>query len=89
MPSMFPTGKGQEDQCDTENEGLLSMETPQEETSLENLEVGEDEDGEIALLPLERCLRILPHDQDTGGFFVAVFKKVAALKGLSIKLFCF
>ncbi|KAI8342302.1 S-adenosyl-L-methionine-dependent methyltransferase [Chlamydoabsidia padenii] len=27
-------------------------------------------------LHLERCLRIYPHDQNTGGFFVAVFEKV-------------
>ncbi|ORZ03789.1 S-adenosyl-L-methionine-dependent methyltransferase [Syncephalastrum racemosum] len=27
-------------------------------------------------LHLERCLRIYPHMQDTGGFFVAVFEKV-------------
>ncbi|KAL1928499.1 hypothetical protein VTP01DRAFT_2855 [Rhizomucor pusillus] len=27
-------------------------------------------------LPLERCIRIYPHLQDTGGFFVAVFEKV-------------
>ena len=27
---------------------------------------------------LERCVRIMPHDQDTGGFFVAVFEKVPA-----------
>ncbi|KAJ8652087.1 hypothetical protein O0I10_012318 [Lichtheimia ornata] len=27
-------------------------------------------------LHLERCLRIYPHQQDTGGFFVAVFDKV-------------
>lgn len=26
-------------------------------------------------LPLERCLRIYPHLQDTGGFFIAVIKK--------------
>ncbi|KAI8982274.1 S-adenosyl-L-methionine-dependent methyltransferase [Mycotypha africana] len=28
---------------------------------------------------LERCLRIYPHLQDTGGFFVAVFEKVGPL----------
>ena len=28
---------------------------------------------------LERCLRILPHQQNTGGFFVSVLKKVALL----------
>ena len=29
-----------------------------------------------AKLPLERCMRFLPHHQDTGGFFVCVLKKV-------------
>ncbi|XP_075985531.1 tRNA (cytosine(34)-C(5))-methyltransferase Nsun2 [Anticarsia gemmatalis] len=28
---------------------------------------------------LDRCIRILPHHQDTGGFFVAVFEKTAPL----------
>ncbi|XP_064466937.1 RNA cytosine C(5)-methyltransferase NSUN2-like isoform X2 [Ornithodoros turicata] len=28
-------------------------------------------------LHLERCIRILPHQQDTGGFFVAVLKKTS------------
>ncbi|PRP88254.1 hypothetical protein PROFUN_03363 [Planoprotostelium fungivorum] len=32
---------------------------------------------EAASFHLERCLRLLPHQQDTGGFFVAVLEKVA------------
>lgn len=34
---------------------------------------------EKAKLPLHRCMRFLPHHQDTGGFFVAVLEKVAEL----------
>lgn len=30
--------------------------------------------------PLERCMRFLPHLQDTGGFFVALIKKVKELE---------
>eukprot|EP00002_Diphylleia_rotans_P037600 TRINITY_DN8415_c0_g1_i1.p1 TRINITY_DN8415_c0_g1~~TRINITY_DN8415_c0_g1_i1.p1 ORF type:complete len:777 (-),score=156.57 TRINITY_DN8415_c0_g1_i1:202-2532(-) len=30
---------------------------------------------EAESLHLERCIRIVPHDQDTGGFFVAVLRK--------------
>ena len=30
-----------------------------------------------AALHLERCMRVLPHDGDTGGFFVAVLRKTA------------
>lgn len=32
---------------------------------------------EAAEMCLERCMRILPHDQDTGGFFVALMQKVS------------
>ena len=28
-------------------------------------------------LHLERCIRVLPHHQDTGGFFIAVIRKVS------------
>ncbi|MCJ1354866.1 MAG: hypothetical protein MMC33_004856 [Icmadophila ericetorum] len=31
-------------------------------------------------IPLERCMRIYPHDQDTGGFFIAVIEKLSELK---------
>ncbi|KAL9229579.1 hypothetical protein vseg_005030 [Gypsophila vaccaria] len=34
-----------------------------------------DDDCEVSSLPLERCMRILPHDQNTGAFFIAVFHK--------------
>lgn len=30
-------------------------------------------------LPLQRCMRFLPHHQDTGGFFVCVLRKVGEL----------
>jgi len=30
---------------------------------------------------LDRCIRILPHQQDTGGFFVAVLRKLAHIPG--------
>eukprot|EP00045_Choanoeca_perplexa_P011944 m.128322 g.128322 ORF g.128322 m.128322 type:complete len:774 (-) comp15824_c0_seq8:34-2355(-) len=31
---------------------------------------------EVAAFHLDRCLRLVPHSQDTGGFFVAVLRKV-------------
>ena len=36
-------------------------------------------EGDISALHLERCMRLLPHHGDTGGFFVAVLQKVAEL----------
>ena len=32
---------------------------------------------EVDSLNIQRCLRILPHQQDTGGFFVCVLTKKA------------
>jgi multisite-specific tRNA:(cytosine-C5)-methyltransferase len=32
-------------------------------------------------LGLERCMRIFPQDQDTGGFFIAIIKKIKSLEG--------
>ncbi|XP_012216033.2 tRNA (cytosine(34)-C(5))-methyltransferase isoform X2 [Linepithema humile] len=34
---------------------------------------------EVSRFHLERCMRILPHHQDTGGFFVAILEKIAPL----------
>ncbi|KAK9905535.1 hypothetical protein WJX75_001721 [Coccomyxa subellipsoidea] len=36
-------------------------------------------ESDISALHLERCMRLLPHHGDTGGFFVAVLQKVAEL----------
>ncbi|KAJ9325450.1 hypothetical protein DTO027B5_5011 [Paecilomyces variotii] len=36
--------------------------------------------GENADLPLERCIRVYPHHQDTGGFFITVLEKTAEIK---------
>ena len=35
---------------------------------------------EASKMNLERCMRCLPQDMDTGGFFVALFKKVAPMR---------
>mmetsp|Transcript_7445 Transcript_7445/g.20703 ORF Transcript_7445/g.20703 Transcript_7445/m.20703 type:complete len:941 (-) Transcript_7445:2571-5393(-) len=35
---------------------------------------------EASRMNLERCMRCLPQDMDTGGFFVALFKKVAPMR---------
>eukprot|EP01116_Phalansterium_solitarium_P013353 TRINITY_DN30728_c0_g1_i1.p1 TRINITY_DN30728_c0_g1~~TRINITY_DN30728_c0_g1_i1.p1 ORF type:complete len:768 (-),score=228.60 TRINITY_DN30728_c0_g1_i1:186-2489(-) len=41
-------------------------------------------DAERPELHLERCLRLLPHDQNTGGFFIAVLEKVAPLSPAAV-----
>lgn len=42
---------------------------------------------EIAKFNLEHCMRILPQDMNTGGFFVALLKKVAPLNKRTRKRF--
>ena len=37
-------------------------------------------DSEEDAVPLERCMRVYPHLQDTGGFFIAVLEKTAEVK---------
>ena len=34
---------------------------------------------EAATMHLERCIRCLPQDQDTGGFFICLFEKVCPI----------
>ncbi|VDK29367.1 unnamed protein product [Gongylonema pulchrum] len=40
---------------------------------------------EMQKFHLERCFRVLPHMQDTGGFFIAVLKKTKALNDNQLK----
>jgi len=40
---------------------------------------------EATKMGLEKCLRCLPHDMDTGGFFVALFRKVKPLSAKARK----
>ncbi|RIA83646.1 S-adenosyl-L-methionine-dependent methyltransferase [Glomus cerebriforme] len=39
---------------------------------------------DVEKLNLTRCLRIYPHLQDTGGFFIAVFEKIGPIKDISV-----
>lgn len=38
-------------------------------------------ESEAAEMRLDRCMRLLPHDHDGGGFFIAVFEKVGWPRG--------
>lgn len=39
---------------------------------------------ESEAFPLERCIRLLPHDNNSGGFFVAVFEKIQPLQQVPV-----
>ncbi|XVE83107.1 hypothetical protein DITRI_Ditri16bG0060900 [Diplodiscus trichospermus] len=78
VPSMFPSGKNYVDLIDNnqKSENVNSEDGAQPDdpvSSTNNL------DEEVSDLPLERCMRIMPHDQNTGAFFIAVLQKVSHL----------
>ncbi|XP_062099920.1 uncharacterized protein LOC133805778 [Humulus lupulus] len=88
VPSMFPSGSSYRDAIENDNPG---MEPDKEDEnggngncedslrSTEDSSTADDLDEEVSNFPLERCIRILPHDQNTGAFFIAVFHKHSSL----------
>ncbi|VVB09736.1 unnamed protein product [Arabis nemorensis] len=81
LVSMFPSGKNLKDSTETtenENGGVNGCEDECKETDNSVVDATPDE-PEISGLPLERCMRIMPHDQNTGAFFIAVLCKVSPL----------
>ncbi|CAH9105961.1 unnamed protein product [Cuscuta europaea] len=66
VPGMFPS------RCNWSFGSVIHMDE-EHTTSTSILE------EEVSTLPLERCMRIVPHDQNTGAFFIAVFHKLSNL----------
>ncbi|CAJ1938152.1 unnamed protein product [Sphenostylis stenocarpa] len=91
LSSMFPSGRGHHDAVDSScnvnveevtngvngnaGDGVQPVQNPVISESVE----------EVSDFPLEHCMRILPHDQNTGAFFVAVLQKVSPLPVFSEK----
>ncbi|XP_068637636.1 uncharacterized protein [Aristolochia californica] len=63
----------------TENGGHVS----ELENNVDVADTVEDKTGyeEESTFPLEHCLRIVPHDQNSGAFFIAVLHKFSPLPG--------
>jgi multisite-specific tRNA:(cytosine-C5)-methyltransferase len=73
LPSMFPNGGSYRDiDCNGHSEdGVQTVENP----------VMHEFAEEVSDFPLERCMRLLPHDQNSGAFFIAVLQKKSPLPG--------
>ncbi|KAG6594890.1 tRNA (cytosine(34)-C(5))-methyltransferase [Cucurbita argyrosperma subsp. argyrosperma] len=86
IPGMFPSGRGRK--SDTHNSELRGNH-PDGGSSVDVSEPTMDPvhvfDEEVCEFPIERCMRIVPHDQNTGAFFVAVLRKVAPLPAATEK----
>lgn len=86
LVSMFPSGKNLKDSTETtqknDNGDVNSCEDGHKETDISVVDATPDEQAEeVSDLPLERCMRIMPHDQNTGAFFIAVLHKISPLPG--------
>ncbi|CAN8314744.1 unnamed protein product [Cochlearia groenlandica] len=81
LVSMFPSGKNLKDSTETTQKNENSCEDGSKETDNNTMvdAVPDEQDVEVSDLPLEHCMRIVPHDQNTGAFFIAVLHKVSPL----------
>lgn len=88
VPGMFPSGKTEADSsmnevtctelCDNGCNQNLKNAVLMAEEHAASTNIMEEE---VSTLPLEHCMRIVPHDQNTGAFFIAVFHKISHLPG--------
>ncbi|MCD7471915.1 hypothetical protein HAX54_012711 [Datura stramonium] len=85
VPGMFPSGKNYVDASE-KNDDATRDQLSDNGNNGNGIEVLEDpataamiSDEEVSTLPLERCMRIVPHDQNSGAFFISVFQKLSPL----------
>ncbi|KAK6923360.1 SAM-dependent methyltransferase RsmB/NOP2-type [Dillenia turbinata] len=88
VPSMFPSGKsdthsalndqgstGSEESCESAKNG----DSENDINSTDSIPPASVAEEEISSFPLQHCVRIVPHDQNSGAFFIAVFHKLSSL----------
>lgn len=86
-PGMFPSGKSYDETLEPDHEAATEQICEDSDDKSKNgHELMDDSvaptsnvELEISDLPLERCMRIVPHDQNSGAFFIAVLHKLAPL----------
>lgn len=98
LPSMFPNGGSYQDVVKSNSNCNISIGDEIADDVNGNSDDGVQEVEnpmmhditEVSALPLDRCVRLVPHDQNTGAFFIAVLQKVSPLPGnFSDDLCCF
>ncbi|RZC12937.1 tRNA (cytosine(34)-C(5))-methyltransferase isoform C [Glycine soja] len=89
LSSMFPSGRGHHDlvdsSCSVDPEGITNGINGNAGDGVQAVEnpVMSESAAEVCDFPLEHCMRILPHDQNTGAFFIAVLQKVSPLPAIT------
>ena len=90
VPSMFPSGRCYVESTENNQDVELGEKhenggdgNPEEgiQQSEDPVALADELDEEVSNFPLERCMRIMPHDQNSGAFFIAVFHKLSPLPG--------
>ncbi|KAK2656491.1 hypothetical protein Ddye_009543 [Dipteronia dyeriana] len=87
VPSMFPSGRTHTDPTDNGHkpEDVTASTEDGTEPMVDAFTSCDDSDVEVSDLPLERCMRLVPHDQNSGAFFVAVLEKVSSVPAVQEK----
>ncbi|XP_021758482.1 tRNA (cytosine(34)-C(5))-methyltransferase-like [Chenopodium quinoa] len=78
LSSMFPSGRNIVDSSEDSGDHVVAEAKEDDKNEIvqpNTAPLSEVNDDEISSLPLERCMRIVPHDQNCGAFFIAVFHK--------------
>ncbi|CAJ1855157.1 unnamed protein product [Sphenostylis stenocarpa] len=93
LPSMFPNGGIYQDDVDSNcninikgdiNADVVNGHSEDDVQAVDN-PVMHEFAGEVSDFPLEQCMRFVPHDQNTGAFFIAVLQKVSPLPAIQVK----
>ncbi|CAN4114889.1 unnamed protein product [Withania somnifera] len=82
VPGMFPSGKTYVDALeknDNATKDQFSDDGNNGNEVLEDPATAATISEEVSALPLEHCMRIVPHDQNSGAFFISVFQKLSPL----------
>ncbi|XP_065874383.1 uncharacterized protein [Euphorbia lathyris] len=79
--SMFPSGKSYVAPADSNQKDENGSYAHSEDEPVQDPMASTDDlnEEEVSDLPLERCMRIMPQDQNSGAFFVAVLHKLSPL----------
>ncbi|XP_061344392.1 uncharacterized protein LOC133290324 [Gastrolobium bilobum] len=92
LPSMFPSGKSYQDLVDSNcnvdmGDDITNGDNGNAEDGIQAVEnpVMPESAEEVSEFPLEHCMRIVPQDQNTGAFFIAVLQKVSPLPAIPEK----
>lgn len=82
LPSMFPSGRRYVAPTDGDHKNENGANVNSEDEPMEDPMISTDDwNEEVSDIPLERCMRIVPHDQNSGAFFIAVLHKLSPLPG--------